>query len=1449
MIKKVLCIFTLLMTLFCVTSYAEDVKVTDFSVEERNGVTVENYLISRGIPLKEGFLSEDDALVIKDSNNKEIVTQNKVLSTYDDGSVKWMQVAFLVDLSPNEKQEYVVYRTSKRNWPYMAVSESGGTYTVDTGKITLSVDNIGIQKIEINGYNVLTDEGTSSFYQAYENGDTYGTQGESVEIVDNGPVYTQFLIKAPYSNGIMRIEQVITVYKNSDKIGADYKWVSFGGARGSKDRCSSMYEQYNLKSDFLSVEYKDTSVNNSAIDTKGEYPLYSCDWVQSYNSSNNVSFTLVSKDIEKFRNMTGRICNGFGNTGSQIIFSPLWYKRGYDWKDGYSRTAHTDIIVTNGKNVDKEGILKTQNDTPEVVINPQVYVDGGITESNKITSAAEAQINAVLWLKGRTNGIKRAGFIPHNINVTGGSFGGSDVPLGENGFNMWYAQMTSGNGTLFDLLVEHENEYIDNGIYEGSVTEARGAGRYRIDKEANENSNHCFYGEFSHLYISYCMTGQEHYKRAMKEMAEYIYMIGSNTKLVGHNMVTTGDWTNGVKFSIRTMAEIRYAFMIRAMYYSYELFKDEKYLELGDEIALWVRDTQEENGSWSQAYNPDGSNYFNEATQQVLYKNYIMLYALRGPAEYYRKTGNEALEGSIVKFGDYLLSEMQNDQWMWDPVADTSISEINEDGERGNAPQQEIMATEMLELAYEITGDEKYFEGMCKYLRYYLGSMQETGTSPQRYNDKNYAKGKASSPILGTTSTLSRMDSTYIRLFEENEELARSLGFDDLVDIYVNGAEHAVDKVSCDYNFLDVTKHIFETEGTKWLYVVNHTGYYSEGVVEKTVDVKTRVDNYIWSDCENIIDNLYETKASKYYEQFEMAKMKLLPIRVSAFTDTVKITADEYTSDGIALKVVGNSGKAELEIHNGDFQIIDGGKYYVSVSGSGNKKEIAVKSDDNGNYIAADGKLTIALAFDNSNIGFNDVQNHWAKNDIEALTSMGLIKGVGANMFAPDGTVTKHDFILMAMRIIGYNTNEEIIEKAVELGIAENDEDLNVAIKRDEMADICMKVLEESRDMSDMPVDSVSYDICGAIDDDNEAVKSDLESITLSDYAPTKSNMSLPYEGMYGSDITWESSDENIISNTGIIKKPEVGKGQTVTLTATAVRNGASATKTFELYVPDKSNISIVATNPITESLMNAKSTGGKFEFTFDAIAYIKGTDCVFSFADSSGTYTAFTDIPMLIRMNTGGYIDAYNKTAYTAVETVTYEPNKVYSFTVSGECGTKLYSVTVKAPDGKTYVIADNYEFRSSAQSTSKIDMISVDEPDGLAEIVRHDLALEQTLTGGGMKNAKEYFGTITEDITTPGSDYISGNPNVVDDNGKIVNVPKRTTTVEFYKVPENLELFDDFSDVEGNFKLSVIKGQIVDLLSGSDGKFNPSDTSTRAEASVIIRRLNDLTKAGKIL
>lgn len=63
-------------------------------------------------------------------------------------------------------------------------------------------------------------------------------------------------------------------------------------------------------------------------------------------------------------------------------------------------------------------------------------------------------------------------------------------------------------------------------------------------------------------------------------------------------------------------------------------------------------------------------------------------------------------------------------------------------------------------------------------------------------------------------------------------------------------------------------------------------------------------------------------------------------------------------------------------------------------------------------------------------------------------------------------------------------------------------------------------------------------------------------------------DLSLPTEGMYNTVITWSSSNENIISNSGVVIRPQ--ETIQITLTATIELNSASITKEFVLTVIDE---------------------------------------------------------------------------------------------------------------------------------------------------------------------------------------------------------------------------------------------------------------------------------------
>jgi len=81
-------------------------------------------------------------------------------------------------------------------------------------------------------------------------------------------------------------------------------------------------------------------------------------------------------------------------------------------------------------------------------------------------------------------------------------------------------------------------------------------------------------------------------------------------------------------------------------------------------------------------------------------------------------------------------------------------------------------------------------------------------------------------------------------------------------------------------------------------------------------------------------------------------------------------------------------------------------------------------------------------------------------------------------------------------------------------------------------------------------------------------LSADREALRLSNAEPVTRSLFLPLAGTMGSTITWESSNEAIISKTGQVVRPSPGQPDaTVTLTATLANGAERATKSFTVTV------------------------------------------------------------------------------------------------------------------------------------------------------------------------------------------------------------------------------------------------------------------------------------------
>ena len=79
-----------------------------------------------------------------------------------------------------------------------------------------------------------------------------------------------------------------------------------------------------------------------------------------------------------------------------------------------------------------------------------------------------------------------------------------------------------------------------------------------------------------------------------------------------------------------------------------------------------------------------------------------------------------------------------------------------------------------------------------------------------------------------------------------------------------------------------------------------------------------------------------------------------------------------------------------------------------TVTQTAGQRQLAVKSPYGGMFTVKKGSRA-----------FEDLTGHWAKGDVEALASRGLVAGVDAKRFAPDGVITRAQLSVLLVRAIG----------------------------------------------------------------------------------------------------------------------------------------------------------------------------------------------------------------------------------------------------------------------------------------------------------------------------------------------------------------------------------------------------------------------------------------------
>lgn len=132
---------------------------------------------------------------------------------------------------------------------------------------------------------------------------------------------------------------------------------------------------------------------------------------------------------------------------------------------------------------------------------------------------------------------------------------------------------------------------------------------------------------------------------------------------------------------------------------------------------------------------------------------------------------------------------------------------------------------------------------------------------------------------------------------------------------------------------------------------------------------------------------------------------------------------------------------------------------------------------------------------------------------------------------------------------------------------------------------------------------------------DEEIVAAVLNDLDLGDTTNVISNLALPTEGTRHAGITWETLDSGVVTETGVINRPEAGSDSvTASLTATISKGNVNATKSFTITVLPYKAAGLAAHYAFEDNLSETTGkfstgtvTGNRIDNTGGTISYVDG--------------------------------------------------------------------------------------------------------------------------------------------------------------------------------------------------------------------------------------------------
>ncbi|MGD0946522.1 MAG: hypothetical protein ABSA52_03750 [Candidatus Binatia bacterium] len=180
-------------------------------VQESLGLARSQWPITAGVPFPQGLVTDPARLVVTDDSGRATPVQARVLSRWQDGSVRWALLDWQTDLEARQTRRFrVAPGAPVATTRTVKVRERDDRIDVDTGPLQFSVPKnrfAWLQQARLNGVDMLSGP-VVSFFNNIDGGRVDGQIPSAVTVTEAGPLRVRLEIHGHYG---ARFDYVIRI--------------------------------------------------------------------------------------------------------------------------------------------------------------------------------------------------------------------------------------------------------------------------------------------------------------------------------------------------------------------------------------------------------------------------------------------------------------------------------------------------------------------------------------------------------------------------------------------------------------------------------------------------------------------------------------------------------------------------------------------------------------------------------------------------------------------------------------------------------------------------------------------------------------------------------------------------------------------------------------------------------------------------------------------------------------------------------------------------------------------------------------------------------------------------------------------------------------------------------------------------------------------------------------